>query len=182
MTAGSDGGHVPSDDIELLVRAMSKQLFRIAFRILGNHADAEDAVQNSWINAIRSWPRLSSLPWEGQCAFMVTIVANQARQLNRWRYRKRECLGVDGKENPDVPEDEEMRMQAKEGLRLAWQAISRMPDGRPADVVVLRAAGYEYREIAEMLGITVSAVRSHMYNAREYLRGVWPDAGEGKRG
>jgi RNA polymerase sigma-70 factor (ECF subfamily) len=180
VTADS-GGHVPSDDIECLVRAMSERLFRIAFRILGNHADAEDAVQNAWINAMRSWPRVGALPTRAeQCAFMVTVVTNEARQLKRWRYRKREGLGVDGKENPGVPEDEEMHLEVKEKLRLAWQAISSMPGGRPAEVIVLYTAGYEYGEIAEMLGIRVGTVRSHMSNAREYLRGVWPDAGEGE--
>ena len=54
-----------------------------------------------------------------------------------------------------------------------------LPEARKV-VVGLYAAGYEYGEIAEMLGVHVSTVRSHMSNARKYLRRVLPGAGEGK--
>jgi DNA-directed RNA polymerase specialized sigma24 family protein len=44
--------------------------------------------------------------------------------------------------------------------------------------VALFAAGYEYREIAEMLDITVSTVRSHVSCARKELSRMVPDEGE----
>jgi RNA polymerase sigma-70 factor, ECF subfamily len=136
---------VSPDEIEPLVRAMSGLLFRIAFRILGNGADAEDAVQNAWIKAMRSWPRVSSLATaEEQCAFMIHIVVKEALQLIRKRYRRRESLGADGKEDPSVLEYVEDYAQIREELRLAWQAIGRLPEGRRA-VVVLYTAGYDSR-------------------------------------
>jgi RNA polymerase sigma-70 factor (ECF subfamily) len=187
VTADGGRGSLPSDgswdDIERLVLEMSNRLFAIAFRILGHRADAEDAVQNAWIKAIRRWRRASSLPTrEAQCALMVRVVINEARQLNRRRYRKREFPGIDGvngEEGPHASEDDEERLQAKDRLRLAWQAIGELPPGR-REVVVLYTAGYEYGEIAEMLGIRVSTVGSHMSNARKYLRGAVPDAREGE--
>ena len=186
MTADSDRTSLPpdgsSDDIERLVLEMSSLLFAVAFRILGHRADAEDAVQNAWIKAIRHWSRGASLPArEKQWALMVRAVINEARQVNRRRYRKKEFLGidgVDGKESTHTPEDAERHLRAKERLRLTWQAIGKLPPGR-REVVVLYTAGYEYGEIAEMLGIRVSTVGSHMSNARKYLRGVVPDAREG---
>jgi RNA polymerase sigma-70 factor (ECF subfamily) len=172
--------HVSSDDIERLVRAMGGLLFRIAFRTLGNHADAEDAVQNAWIKAMLCWPRVASIATaEERYAFMVHVVVKEALQLIRKRYRRRESLGADGKENPSVLEPVAEHVQVREELRLTWQEISTLPEVRKV-VVGLYAAGYEYGEIAGMLGIQVSTVGSHISNARKHLRRVLPDAWEGK--
>lgn len=168
--------HVSSDDIEPLVRAMSGLLFRIAFRILGNHADAEDAVQNAWIRAMLCWPRVASIAAaDEQRAFMVHVAVKEALQIIRKRYRRRESLGADGKENPRALEPVAEQVQVREELRLTWQEISTFPEARKV-VVGLYAAGHEYGEIAEMLGIHVSTVGSHISNARKHLRRVLPDA------
>jgi DNA-directed RNA polymerase specialized sigma24 family protein len=55
-----------------------------------------------------------------------------------------------------------------------------LPEARKV-VVGLYASGYEYGEIGEMLGVHVSTVRSHMSNARKYLRRILPGAREGNR-
>jgi RNA polymerase sigma-70 factor (ECF subfamily) len=172
--------HVLSDDIEPLVRAMSGLLFRIAFRILGSREDAEDAVQNAWIKAMLCWPRVASIATaEEQRAFMVHVVVKEALQIIRKRYRRRESLGADGKEDSRVLEPVAEHIQAREELRLTWEEISTLPEARKV-VVCLYAAGHEYGEIAEMLGINVSTVGSHMSNARKHLRRVLPDVWEGK--
>ena len=72
----------------------------------------------------------------------------------------------------------EEQAQAREDLRLAWQVISKLPEGRQ-EVVICYATGYEYREIAAMLGIGVTTVRSHISNARKQLRQAMPGDGEG---
>jgi RNA polymerase sigma-70 factor, ECF subfamily len=172
--------NVLSDDIEPLVRARSGLLFRIAFRILGSREDAEDAVQNAWIKAMLCWPRVASIATaEEQCAFMVHVVVKEALEIIRKRYRRRESLGADGKENPGVLEPVAEHVQVREELRLTWQEISTFPEARKV-VVGLYAAGHEYGEIAEMLGIHVSTVGSHMSNARKHLRRVLPEVWEGK--
>jgi RNA polymerase sigma-70 factor, ECF subfamily len=180
---------VSSDDIEPLVRAISGLLFGIAFRILGNHADAEDAVQNAWIKAMLCWPRVASIATvDEQCAFMVNVAVKEALQIIRKRYRRREAFGTEGKENTRGAclaacggglEPVAEQVQVREELRLTWQEISTMPETRKV-VVGLYAAGHEYGEIAEMLGIHVSTVGSHISNARKHLRRVLPGAQEGK--
>jgi RNA polymerase sigma-70 factor (ECF subfamily) len=57
---------------------------------------------------------------------------------------------------------------AAEHLRRVWRAIGELPDGN-REVVVLFAAGYEYEEIAAMLDVAVSTVRSHISSARRRL-------------
>jgi DNA-directed RNA polymerase specialized sigma24 family protein len=50
---------------------------------------------------------------------------------------------------------------AGEQLRRAWKAISELPEEN-REVMALHASGYEYREIADMLDITVSTIGSHV--------------------
>jgi RNA polymerase sigma-70 factor (ECF subfamily) len=183
VTADSDERaappRAPYHDIETLVREMGELLYGVACGILRNIADAEDVVQNTYVKALLNWPRVDSLPtWSDQCAFMVRIVTNEVKQLKRKRYWKAEYLGDNGEEIPRIPDDVDEHLQTKEHLRLLWQAIYTFREER-RDVVAVFAAGYEYGEIAEMLGIHVSTVRSHMSNARQYLRREFPGVWEG---
>jgi RNA polymerase sigma-70 factor (ECF subfamily) len=164
-------------DIEQLAREISPRLLRVAFRILGNREDAEDAVQNAWAKGMRHVSGLTA--WDKQCAFMVCVVVNEAKQLIRKWNRKPKVLGVEGEESAHIYDDVVQHLDAKEKLWLVWRAIDRLPDVR-RDVTALYMAGCEYGEIARMLGIHVSTVRSHISNARKDLRQALPGIWEGK--
>jgi RNA polymerase sigma factor (sigma-70 family) len=169
----------PYADIESLVRATYKDCCRAAFRILGKEADAEDAIQNAYAKLTLKWPRVSSFETaERQCAYLFRIVTNEALQIIRARDRRPEYVGTDMAENLRIAEHVEEEVLAREDFRLVWRAIGHLP-AACRRVMVFYTAGYEYGEIAEMLGIHVSTVRSHMSNAREYLQGVLPDIGQG---
>jgi RNA polymerase sigma-70 factor (ECF subfamily) len=161
-------------------------LGRVAFRCLGHRADAEDAVQNSCIGAMRCWREFARLETAAQQrAYLVKTVTNEALQILRQPYRRRELFTIEGTEPgetepgwiPELPGAP--GHTAKERLRRVWQAISQLPDGN-REVVALFAAGYEYSEISEMLDIAVSTARSHINLARKRLRQAVPD--EGKEG
>jgi DNA-directed RNA polymerase specialized sigma24 family protein len=67
---------------------------------------------------------------------------------------------------------------ARIGLGRVWCAVAGLPRAR-REVMSLYIAGHNYGEIAEMMGISVSAVRSHMSHARRQLRAVVPDLADG---
>src|SRR6266576_2366460 len=73
------------------------------------------------------------------------------------------------------------QVQARADLRLLWKAIGELP-GMRRDVVALRAAGYEYREIAASLGVSISTVRSHISYARKQLSRTVARDWEGTQG
>ena len=185
MTADWAGGPMSGKDryldIESLVRAVHGELGRVAFRILGHHADAEDAVQNACIKTMRSWPKVACLDTAAQQrAYLIKTVTNEALQIIRQSYRKREVCTVEGTEpgktepgwTPELPGDS--GYDAKERLRRVWRDISELPAGN-REVVVLFAGGYEYQEISEMLDVVVSTVRSHVNWGRKRLHRVAPD-------
>jgi RNA polymerase sigma-70 factor (ECF subfamily) len=166
---GREAAPAPYADAEALFRAAYPDLIPAAYRLLGNRADTEDAAQNTFHKLMVAWPKkVGGLPADEQRAYLIKIVINEARQILRRSYRSREFPGVDAGERASPSPSIEEKVQAKEELRLVWQAISELPGAR-RDVVTLRAAGYEYEEIAAELDIDISTVRSHISNARKQL-------------
>jgi RNA polymerase sigma-70 factor (ECF subfamily) len=185
MTMKPPGPPVPQDgpycDIESLIRATHAELGGVAFRCLGNKADAEDAVQTACIKVMRCWAKVRGFATpEQQRAYLVTTVTNEALQIRRRAYRRREVLfaedaGADPGWMPAFPGGD--GQPSDELLRRLWRALSELPDEN-REVLLLFAAGYEYSEIAEMLDIKTSTVRSHVCSARRRLRRVAPPGWE----
>jgi RNA polymerase sigma factor (sigma-70 family) len=164
----------PYGDPASLLRSVLADLTRAAYGLLGHHADAEDAVQNGCCKLLAAWPRVEGLATPGeQRAYLIRIVLNEALQILRGPHFRWEQLGADPAGRDVTQYSFEDEIQAKDDLRLVWRAIGDMPDMR-RDVVLLRAAGYEYRDIAARLGVNVSTVRSHVSDARKQLSRTLP--------
>lgn len=167
-------------DAESLFRAVYRVLIRVAYRLLGNRADTEDAVQNSFLKLMAAWPRVASLPAAKQRAYLVRIVSNEALQLLRYAHRSWEQPGVEAGQIASSRPSVEESVQAKEEFRLVWKAVSELPRAC-RDVVMLYAAGDEYEEIATELDIDISTVRSHISNARKQLSRTVPRSWKGEQ-
>ena len=55
-----------------------KKLYAVAVRVLGDRTAAEDAVQQTWLQLIRRWDRVSGLAWSETEGYLVTAVKNTA--------------------------------------------------------------------------------------------------------
>ncbi len=164
----------PYPDIESLIRATFAEMTRLAFGSLGNQPDAEDAVQTACVNVLRNWAVVGSLEAAGQQrAYLRKAVLNEIFQVWRRRQSRREFPLVDADAEWVVEWENERRYAAKIDLRRVWRAIAGLPEGC-REVVSLYAAGYEYSQIAAMLGISASTVRSHMNRGRQKLRAALP--------
>lgn len=162
------------ENAESLFRATYSDLAKMAYKLLENRADAEDAIQNSFCKLLIGWDRIACLSTAGtQRAYLSKIVINEALQILRYPNRRREYLGAELEELGVVEEFLDVKIQAKDDLRLIWKAIGELPDMR-RDVMLSFAAGYDYEEIAQMLGIGVSTVRAHMSHARRQLSKALP--------
>jgi RNA polymerase sigma-70 factor, ECF subfamily len=171
----------PYSDPESLFRAAYDDMVRTAYALLGNRADTEDATQNSFHRLMMAWSRVGGLPTaRKQRAYLIRIVINEALQILRYPHRKWEHADLNAVEHGYIQEPLEENVHAREYLRLVWKAISELPRVR-REVVSLRAAGYEYAEIAAQLGIGISTVRSHVSNARQQLSRTVPRDWEGEQ-
>ena len=66
-----------------LFEAHEKKIHAVALRILGHPDRAEDAAQQTWLQLINRWDRVSALPWEETEGYVVTVVKNCALDILR---------------------------------------------------------------------------------------------------
>jgi RNA polymerase sigma-70 factor (TIGR02957 family) len=142
-------------------------LFTVAYEMLGSAADAEDAVQETWLR----WAGVDQAQVHDPRAYLVQIVTRQA--LNRLRTvsrRREEYVGQWLPEplltSPDVAEDVELA----ENVSIAMLTVLETLGPVERAVFVLREV-FEtpYDEIAEAVGKTPVAVRQIARRAREHV-------------
>ena len=133
LTGPAELGRSAASEIESLIRPA----YKYAFRMLGNRADAKEAVLAGCVKVMRIWPRVSMLPKEQQRAFLLAVVMNEAVQIRRQLPRECGLLERHLAENTRITSwhsDEEAWIAAPEDLSL-WigeiRCFHRFPDILP---------------------------------------------------
>lgn len=166
------------DAFEELFARHHRKVIRFAYRMTGDQARAEEAAQEIFLRIARAaytWRRTAKFS-----TWMYTIARRTT--LNFIRDEKGEGENVPippGEEYPDGspalqlpgPADlnpEEMAWSAEIQERFI-EALQRLPETCRSAFVLSRGDGLSYEEIAAVLGITVQAVKSRIFRAREML-------------
>ena len=141
-------------------------LVRTATMLVGDVATAEDVVQESFIAMHRSWWRLRDT--SRVLPYLRRSVINKSRSVLRRRaVADRHLRG----RIPDLPSAEESALAGVQRLSIL-EALSALPS-RQREVVILRYyADLSEAEIADALGISRGAVKSHTARAKGSLRTV----------
>jgi RNA polymerase sigma-70 factor (ECF subfamily) len=160
--------------LEELFRRYRLPAYRVAYRLLGNEADALDAVQDGFVKALT---HLQS--FQGRSSFktwLLRVVSNASLDLGRQRGR-RDVLRLDlaeQNENPDkslTTADATTQGLERTDLRARIdRALARLSDAHRQTFVLHADAELSYREVAEALGISIGTVMSRLYYARQKLR------------
>lgn len=158
------------DAFAALVREYQDQLYRVALRMLGDPHDAQDAVQDAFLQA---WQYLPGFRGEAQFSTWLTrILLNRCANVHRSR-RPAQPLP-----EPDAT-PEELRSPAAETLAVAAQrrdavrrAVLSLPVDQRAALVLTTFAGYTHAETARILGISDSAAKVRAHRARRALADV----------
>ena len=159
----------PSSDLEWLFRAHSDRVFRVAYRITGSAADAEDVLQTVFLRLAGSSERGFA---DNPEAYLSRAAINAALDVLRRRSRVRtveleeagaELLAV---KTPN-PESEQVDRELKGLIRAA---VSRL-GATAAEMFVLRYyEGHDNREIARRMGTSQLVVGVVLHRARTRLR------------
>lgn len=135
--------------------------YRVAFRMLGSRDDAEDVAQEAVVTAMVRWRRVA--PYA--TAWVVKVSTNKAIDVIRRRERDRSRPAT-GSEAPATTND----AWASERMDLV-AALERLPK-RQREVVVLRyVADMPEADVAQQLGVSVGAVKTHASRGLAALRG-----------
>jgi RNA polymerase sigma-70 factor (ECF subfamily) len=154
---------------EELFRRHRDTAYRVAFRLLGHHEDALDAVQEGFIKAIS---HLSD--FDGRSGFrtwLMRIVHNAAIDAGR-RRKRRPALGLNEESGAEpAGEDDPARGLNRQDLRRALDtALNRLSPTTRQTFVLFAEGGLSYKEIAELQDVPIGTVMSRLHYARHKLQ------------
>jgi RNA polymerase sigma-70 factor (ECF subfamily) len=152
-----------------IVRTHADRVYRLAYRLSGNRADAEDLTQETFVRVFRSLADYTPGTFEG---WLHRITTNLFLDMVRRRQKIRfDALAEDAGDR--LPSEEPGPERAFEQNNLDPE-IQRALDALPADfraaVVLCDLEGLTYEEIALTLDIKVGTVRSRIHRGRVLLR------------
>ena len=152
-----------------VVREHADRVYRLAYRLSGNRADAEDLTQETFVRVFRSLAQYSPGTFEG---WLHRITTNLFLDMVRRRQRIRfDALPEDADDRlagtDPGPEQTYHEMHLDPEIEAALDALP--PDFRVA-VVLCDLEQLSYEEIAATLGIKVGTVRSRIHRGRVMLR------------
>jgi RNA polymerase sigma-70 factor (ECF subfamily) len=157
--------HPDDESFEALFTAEYARVAGIANRVLADPHEAEDVAQEVFID----FHRLHSASAQYAPAWLHRAAAHAA--LNRLRGAKRrqrrEMAQVS--EEMDRTADPQKLLEVAEDRRQVRQALARLAP-RPAAVLVLRASGLSYAEVAQALGVGIGQVGTLLRRAEAALR------------
>jgi RNA polymerase sigma-70 factor (ECF subfamily) len=158
--------------LEELFRRHRSVAYRVAYRLLGNDADALDAVQDGFIKALTHLPG-----FQGRSSFktwLLRVMSNAALDFGRQR-RRRETLSLDGvvDSEGDTPHtffDPALGLERADLRQLLNQALATLSEAQRRTFVLHADGELSYREVAEVMDISIGTVMSRLFYARQKLR------------
>jgi RNA polymerase sigma-70 factor (ECF subfamily) len=153
------------DAFDALVRMHCARVYALLFRVIGNHEDAEDLAQETFVRAFRSLAH-----YRGDAAFstwLFRIALHLARDHHRRRGTGARVVGLDDVPAPAAaPEVDATRRELARGLSLA---LDKLPHALRAALVLRLFEGLEYEEIARATGVRPGTARTQVMKARRLL-------------
>ncbi|MEV6318832.1 sigma-70 family RNA polymerase sigma factor [Streptomyces sp. NPDC051776] len=160
-------GEGDDDAFAVLVRRHTPALLALAIHLLGNLADAEDAVQDAFI---RAWRRLPEFRGDAQFrTWMYRIVTN--RCLNTLR-RRTPTVSLENAPEPttrDAHASPERAAETDAAAAALARALGTLPVDQRACWVLRELHGLHYEEIAQVMGTSEQSVRGRLFRARRSL-------------
>src|SRR5690349_23709576 len=147
---------------ERLYRKHAGDVYRYALVVLRNQADAEDVTQTTFVNAYRAFQR-GERPQKPQ-NWLIAIAHNVCRQRFRQSQRRPVEVGYEDELAETLVDEDAL---TAEDIR---RALGHLAFNQRSALVMRELEGRSYQEIAEVLGVSVSAVETLLFRARRALR------------
>lgn len=143
-------------------------MFNVCHRMLGNEAEAEDVLQESFIDVFR---RLDSFRAESSLgAWIKRIVINHCLNVFKKRRIKFEEISESAGNIP--AEENEDHEEVVFEVRKVKEGIMKLPDGYRQVLTLYLIEGYDHAEIADILGIQETGSKSQFSRAKAKLRDI----------
>jgi RNA polymerase sigma-70 factor (ECF subfamily) len=150
-----------------LVERYDRAVYHLAYRTLRDQEEARDVAQEAFFKAYRS---LRTFKPEAKFSTWLFAIAYHAccdRLGRRKRYSNEELPeradSSAGPESQAIANDEALRLRA---------AIARLPEKYRTVITLYHLQGRQYEEIAQVLGMPMGTVKTHLFRAKEQLRRI----------
>ena len=167
------------DAFEILLARYGDAVITFCYAFVGSRESAEDLAQETFLRVYRSAGRYR--PLAKFTTWLYRIAANLSiNEINKGKLRR--AVSLDEPAGPDadgtriveriasdVPQPLS-NAERREAHALVEKAIARLPEDQRSTLVLVEYHHLSYREIAEILGVTVSAIKMRVKRAREMLR------------
>jgi len=158
---------------DLLVERYQRDVYRLCYRYVNDHEDANDLAQEAFLKAYRAIGR-----FRGDSAFST------------WLYRiaVNTCLNFRASRKPETQELPDFLPDPRRGIsavlegeeagRRVREAVSRLPEKQRATLILKVYHELTHEEVARILGSTVGTVKANLFHALGNLRKLMAEAGE----
>ena len=148
-----------------IYRLYSKAMYNICIRMVRNELDAEDLLQNSFVDV---FTKLHTFRYQSSVgAWIKRIVVNNCINFLKKRKLKIEELNDQVAERPMIVENEYSAPFSVESIN---QALLKLPDGYRVVFTLYMFEGYDHKEIGSILNISEATSKSQFSRAKKKLR------------
>lgn len=155
-----------------LYREHLRDVYSYCFYRVGNHHDAEDLTEQTFLQAYRHFERaLRESDGRPLRPWLIRIAHNLAANLYRDRSRRPEAT-IEDAEMISTPHTTEGLVEGREQLRAIIDGVQQLPDDRREALIMRFALGMDNREIARALGRSDGATKVLLHRAIRQLEGI----------
>ena len=149
-----------------LYRLYSKAMLNIAFRIVGDIAEAEDVLQESFLDAFNKVKDFRQETTFG--LWLKQIVVN--RSINLLRKRKMDWVELEDGQLENIPDEEaEDEDETIYKVAIVKDAMKQLPEGYRVVLSLYLLEGYDHEEIGQILNISENTSRTQFLRAKRKL-------------
>ena len=162
----------------LLYKAHLRDVYSYAYYRVGNHHDAEDLTEQTFLQAYRHYERaLAESDGRPLRPWLIRIAHNLASNYHRDRSR-RPTSPLDNVDPISHPHGTEQVVEGRDELRRVIEGLTHLPEDRRDALIMRFALGMGNREIARALGRTDGATKVLIHRAIRQLEGELEEPGE----
>ncbi|MFZ0389822.1 MAG: sigma-70 family RNA polymerase sigma factor, partial [Calditrichia bacterium] len=159
----------------------AQRILNLSYRMVREEQTARDLAQEVWIKVYQNLGRFEGKSAVSTWLYRITVnhILNYFKREKKRRWR--EVLNLNVKEGwqgefpdydnfstgEDTPEE---KLQQKDRESVVWQAIQQLPENQRIPLLLFRYEDRNYKEISEILGLSINAVESRLHRARKKLQ------------
>ena len=148
-----------------LVLRYQRDVYRLCYRFVNNHEDANDLAQEVFLRAWRAIPR-----FRGQSSFSTWLYRIAVNACLNFRALRRPATQELPEALPDPVPGAEARLESDDEARRVRTAVARLPEKQRATLILKVYHDLTHEQVAGILGSSVGTVKANLFHALGNLR------------